>query len=145
MDVLFNYTLGNDVYNYTRNQLESMSNFDNQTAAVLNRWKADGDVTNTPRANYGDPMGNSRFSDRWIEDGSYVRLKNISLSYALPIKSSVISSCTFFATGENLLTLTRYKGLDPEFALGQSPLYNGIDAMFIPAARTISVGVKLDL
>lgn len=145
LDVLFNYTLGNDVYNYTRNQLESMSNFDNQTAAVLNRWKADGDVTNTPRANYGDPMGNSRFSDRWIEDGSYVRLKNISLSYALPIKSSVISSCTFFATGENLLTLTRYKGLDPEFALGQSPLYNGIDAMFIPAARTISVGVKLDL
>ena len=145
LDVFFNYSLGNDIYNYTRNQLESMSGYNNQTLAVLNRWKADGDVTEIPHAVYGDPMGNARFSDRWIEDGSYIRLKNVSLSYELPIKSEIISSCTFFATGDNLLTFTRYKGLDPEFALGQSPLYNGIDAMLIPAARTLSLGVKLDL
>ena len=145
LDAFFNYSLGNDIYNYTRAQLESMSNYNNQTQAVINRWKADGDITDIPRAVYGDPMGNSRFSDRWIEDGSYMRLKTLSLSYFLPLKTDIISSCTFFVTGENLFTFTRYKGLDPEFALGQSPLYNGIDAMFTPHARTISAGVKLDL
>ena len=145
LDVFFNYSLGNDIYNYTRAQLESMSNYNNQTQAVINRWQADGDITDIPRAVYGDPMGNSRFSDRWIEDGSYVRLKTLSLSYLLPLKIEIISSCTFFVTGENLFTFTRYKGLDPEFALGQSPLYNGIDAMFTPHAKTVSVGVKLDL
>lgn len=145
LNAFFTYSVGNDVYNYTRAQLENMSSFNNQTQAVLNRWKAEGDITNTPKAMYGDPMGNSRFSDRWIEDGSYVRLKSLTLSYKLPLKSNILRVCTFFASGDNLLTFTRYKGLDPEFALGQNPLYNGIDATFIPVARTLSLGVKLEL
>ena len=145
LNVLFTYSLGNDIYNYTRAQLESMSNYNNQTQAVINRWKTEGDMTLIPRAVYGDPMGNARFSDRWIEDGSYLRLKTLTLSYHLPLKSSIIRSCTFFASGDNLTTITKYKGSDPEFALGQSPLYNGIDATFVPFARTVSVGVKLDL
>ena len=122
-----------------------MKNFDNQIQAVLNRWKTEGDMTDIPRAAYGDPMGNARFSDRWIEDGSYLRLKSVTLSYQMPFKSDIIRSCTIFASGDNLATLTGYKGLDPEFALGQSPLYNGIDATFVPFSRTLSVGVKLDL
>ena len=145
LGLLFTYSLGNDVYNYTRSQLESMSNYYNQTQAVLNRWKAEGDVTSIPRAVYGDPMGNARFSDRWIEDGSYIRLKNVNLSYNLPIKNDILRGITVFASGENLFTLTKYKGLDPEFALGQNPLYNGIDATFIPPARTVSLGIKLEL
>ncbi|VBB48014.1 SusC/RagA family TonB-linked outer membrane protein [uncultured Paludibacter sp.] len=145
LDVFLTYSLGNDIYNYTRAQLESMSNFYNQTQAVLNRWRVEGDVTSMPRAVYGDPMGNSRFSDRWIEDGSYMRLKNVNLSYSLPIKNDIIRGITLFATGDNLITFTKYKGLDPEFALGQNPLYNGIDATFVPVARTVSLGVKLEL
>lgn len=145
LDVFFTYSLGNDIYNYTRAQLESMSLFYNQTQAVINRWKVEGDVTNVPRAVYGDPLGNSRFSDRWIEDGSYIRLKNVNLSYSLPIKNDILRGITLFASANNLITFTKYKGLDPEFALGQNPLYNGIDATFIPAARTVNVGVKLEL
>ncbi|HNX87551.1 MAG TPA: SusC/RagA family TonB-linked outer membrane protein [Paludibacteraceae bacterium] len=145
LNVFCTYSLGNDIYNYTRAQLESMKNFDNQIQAVLNRWKTEGDMTDIPRAAYGDPMGNARFSDRWIEDGSYLRLKSVTLSYQMPFKSDIIRSCTIFASGDNLATLTGYKGLDPEFALGQSPLYNGIDATFVPFSRTLSVGVKLDL
>lgn len=145
LNCTFNYSVGNDIYNYTRAQLESMSNFNNQTQAVINRWKADGDITNVPRAVYGDPMGNARFSDRWIEDGSYLRLKTLTLSYDMKLKSEIISMCTFFASGENIFVLTKYKGYDPEFALGVSPLYSGIDGGFLPAARTFSVGVKLDL
>lgn len=145
LNIHFNYSIGNDIYNYTRNQLENMSSLNNQTKAVLNRWRADGDVTNVPKAVLNDPMGNARFSDRWIEDGSYIRLKNITLSYHLPLKWNIIRSSTFFATAENLFVLTGYKGLDPEFALSSNPLYKGIDATFVPHATTISLGVKLEL
>ncbi|MCD8266276.1 MAG: SusC/RagA family TonB-linked outer membrane protein, partial [Prevotellaceae bacterium] len=70
LDVCFNYSLGGDVFNYMRQQLESGSRFMNQTTAMLNRWTTEGQVTDMPKATYDDPMGNSRFSDRWIEDGS---------------------------------------------------------------------------
>lgn len=145
LNLLFNYSHGNDIYNNTRANLESMSNYNNQTQAVLNRWKADGDITNIPRAMFGDPMGNARFSDRWIEDGSYLRMKSLTLSYSLQLPGNIIRSSTFFVSADNLFVLTGYKGLDPEFALGTSPLYNGIDATFVPMPRTISLGVKLDL
>lgn len=145
LNVLTTYSLGNDVYNYTRSQLENLSTYDNQTQAVLNRWRFEGDATNIPKAVYGDPMGNARFSDRWIEDGSYIRLKTLQLSYDLNLKLKMIESCTLFLTGENLLTLTKYKGLDPEFALGQNPLYYGIDACVTPQPRTLSIGLKLSL
>ncbi len=145
LNVFMTYSLGNDVYNYTRAQLESMSNYNNQTQAVRNRWRAEGDITSIPRAVYGDPMGNARFSDRWIEDGSYIRMKSVTLSYKLPLNWGVLRACTFYATGDNLLTLTKYKGLDPEFALGKSPLYNGIDATFVPMPKTLSLGFKLEL
>ena len=145
LSALFNYSLGGDVYNYSRTQLESMSMPFNQLRTVLNRWRMEGDVTNVPQATPGDPMGNARFSDRWIEDGSYLRLKNLTLSYDLNLKGHVIQSCTLYLTGDNLLTLTGYKGLDPEFASGVSSLYMGIDPCIAPQSRTLTVGVKLGL
>ncbi|NDW19120.1 SusC/RagA family TonB-linked outer membrane protein [Dysgonomonas sp. 216] len=145
LDVFMTYSLGNDVYNYTRSQLENMSGLDNQTKAVRNRWRVEGDVTDMPRATYGDPMGNARFSDRWIEDGSYLKVKTISLGYKLPINYKVLRSCTFFMTAENLITFTGYKGQDPEFSLGTNPLYYGIDASFVPHPKTLSLGFKLEL
>lgn len=145
LDALFTYSVGNDVYNYTRSQLESMSGYDNQTQAVINRWRTEGDITNIPHAIYGDPMGNARFSDRWIEDGSYLRLKTLTLAYNLQLKSNLLRACTIFASADNILTITGYKGLDPEFSYGQNVLSSGIDATATPFARTVSVGVKLDL
>jgi len=145
VNAFFTYSIGNDVYNYTRAQLEGMQNYNNQTQAVLNRWKTEGDITSMPKAVFGDPMGNARFSDRWIEDGSYLRLKTLTVSYDLSLKSKIIRACTFFAAADNLFVLSAYKGLDPEFALGTSPLYQGIDGTFVPAAKTVSIGVKLDL
>lgn len=145
LNALFVYSLGGDIYNYTRSQLENMASYNNQTQAVKNRWRYEGNQTSVPRATYGDPMGNARFSDRWIEDGSYLRLKTLQLSYDINFKSDFIQGSTIFVIGENLLTLTKYKGLDPEFALGQNPLYYGVDACFIPQPRIVSVGVKLSL
>lgn len=145
LNAIFSYSLGGDVYNYSRSKLESMSAPYNQLQTVLNRWRMEGDITSVPQATPGDPMGNARFSDRWIEDGSYMRLKNVTLSYNLNFRNSLIQSTVIYVTGDNLLTFTRYKGLDPEFAMGVSPLYMGIDPTTVPQPRTVSVGLKLGL
>ncbi len=145
LDIGFNYSLGNDVYNYMRQQLESGSRFMNQTTALLQRWSFEGQVTDIPRATYGDPLGNSAFSDRWIEDGSYLRLKNITLSYKLPINNTYIQGITVWGNATNVFTLTRYLGSDPEFSMGNSVISQGIDAGWVSQGRTVNVGVKINL
>lgn len=145
INALMIYSVGNDVYNYTRSLMENLSTYNNQSQATLNRWRYEGDVTSVPKAVYGDPMGNARFSDRWIEDGSYIRLKSLTLTYDLDLQLKMIQNCTLFVTGENLLTLTKYKGLDPEFAPGQSPLYYGVDPCVVPQPRSVTLGVKISL
>ena len=77
----FSYSKGNEAYNAVRRTLESVSSFSNQSVAVTNRWNVEGQVTNIPRASYGDAIGNNNFSSRWIEDASFLRMKSITLSY----------------------------------------------------------------
>jgi len=144
-NALFTYSLGNDIYNYTRCVLESESGYQNQTKAVRNRWSVEGQNTSMPKAEYGDPRGNSRFSDRWIEDGSYLKLKNISLSYDVPIKEGLITGLTVYGAAENLFTITKYKGYDPEIATSLNPLTRGIDSFITPTVATFYVGVKIGL
>ena len=145
LDVNFNYSVGNDVYNYYRQQLESGSSFYNQTTAMLNRWTVDGQLTDIPAVAYGDPVGNSRFSDRWIEDGSYLRLKDITLSYNVPVSASWLQGLTVWASGTNLVTLTKYLGSDPEFSFSNNVLYQGIDNGLLGQSRSFQVGVKINL
>jgi len=142
---IFTFSYGNDVYNAVRASLESMSGTDNQTIVAGNRWRYDGHQTTTPAAVWGDPHGNSRFSDRWIEDGSYLRMKSITLSYDIPLKSSFITGAQVYATGQNLLTFTNYLGYDPEFSTGQSVFYSGIDRGVTPQPRAVLLGVKIGL
>jgi len=145
LDVRFNYSLGNDVYNYMRAQLEGGSRFMNQTTAMNHRWQAEGQVTDMPRITFQDPMGNSRFSDRWIEDGSYLRLKTVTLSYNLPIQSEFIQGLQFWVQGNNLLTFTKYLGSDPEFSMTSSVIGQGIDLGRLGQGRSIVAGVKINL
>jgi TonB-linked SusC/RagA family outer membrane protein len=141
----FNYSLGNDVYNYERSILESESNFFNQTTAVTNRWRYEGQVTDMPKLSYGDPMGNSRFSDRWIEDGSYLRLKTVNLSYKVPVNLSWLQGLTVWAEANNLFTITHYLGSDPEFSTSNGVLYQGIDTGNMALSRSFSLGLKINL
>ena len=141
----FKYSVGNDVYNYQRALLENGSMFINQTKAVNRRWTSEGQVTDVPRATYLDPMGNSRFSDRWIEDGSFLKLKNITVSYQVPVRNEYIQGLTIWAAANNLFTLTRYLGTDPEVSCGNAVLMQGIDAGYLPAGRSINLGVKINL
>ncbi len=145
LDVNFNYSVGNDIYNYYRQQIESGSSFYNQTTAMLNRWTVDGQVTDIPSVAYGDPVGNSRFSDRWIEDGSYLRLKTLKLSYEIPVTANWLQGLTVWAAAENVFTLTKYQGNDPEFAVNNNVLYQGIDAGLLPQTRSFHLGVKVNL
>ena len=145
LSATLNYSLGNDVYNYQRSLLESGSSFYNQTTAVTNRWKTEGDVTDMPRATYGDPKGNNRFSDRWIEDGSYIRLKDITLAYNVPVKASWLQGLTVWCAGTNLLTFSKYLGSDPEFSFSNNVLYQGIDNGMLGQSRSFQLGVKINL
>ena len=141
----FNYSLGNDVFNYSRSILEGGNNFYNQTTAMTNRWRQEGQQTDIPRISFDDAMGNSRFSDRWIEDGSYLRLKTLNLSYKVPVNSEWLQGLTIWAEASNLFTLTHYLGSDPEFSASNSVLYQGIDPGNIALSRAFTFGLKINL
>lgn len=145
LSALFTYSYGNDVFNYQRSQLESGSFLINQSTVMLNRWTAEGQHTLQPRADYGDAMGNSRFSDRWIEDGSYLRLKTVSLSYDIPVKSKFLEGLNVWVSANNLYTFTKYLGLDPEFSAGNSVCAQGIDVGLLPLTRSYYVGLSINL
>ena len=121
LDFLFSYSYGNDIFNSTRIYTETISQ-SNQTTAILRRWQKPGDITDVPKAS----VYNQRTSSRFVEDGSFIRLKNIRLSYELPanlIKRAGLTRLQLFIAGKNLLTFTRYSGMDPEVN------YNGLNAI----------------
>ena len=145
LDLNFNYSLGNDVYNYMRSQLEGGSRFLNQTTAMTKRWQTEGQQTDIPKATFQDPLGNSRFSDRWIEDGSYLRLKTVTLSYTLPVNSTYLQGLQFWIQANNLLTFSKYLGSDPEFTMTGSVIGQGIDLGQLPMCRSFVAGIKINL
>jgi len=145
LDANFNYSLGNDVYNYMRQQFESGSRFMNQTTAMAGRWQTEWQVTDIPRATFQDPMGNARFSDRWIEDGSYLKLKTVTLSYTLPVNTTFVQGLQFWVQANNVLTFSRYLGADPEFAMTSAVIGQGIDLGRLPQSRSLVAGIKINL
>lgn len=145
LDALVTFSSGGDVFNYTRYQLESQSSYNNQTPAVINRWRSDGQETDVPRASYGDPLGNSRFSSRWIADGSYIRLRSLSLSYQIPKVAGVFKYVTVYASATNLITLSHYLGYDPEFNAGGGIFNAGTDYVLEPQYQSVQLGIRIGL
>lgn len=132
--------VGNDIYNANRIWSEGMAVAQNQTHSVLNRWKGEGTSTSIPRAVFNDPNKNIRPSDRFVEDGSYLRVKNVTLGYSFPAtvtRKLSMSSARIYISAANLFTLTKYKGFDPEVGA------NGIDLNTYPVTRTISIGANI--
>lgn len=140
----FSYSYGNDVYNAVRRTAESMTDFSNQSRSVEKRWVRNGDLTDVPRAVYGDQIGNSRFSSRWIEDGSYLKLKEVTLSYETDKKVLFFNKLKAYVTGENLFTVTNYLGLDPEFSYSYDPTMLGMDLGKVPVPKSVKVGLILN-
>ncbi|MGI4875441.1 MAG: SusC/RagA family TonB-linked outer membrane protein [Janthinobacterium lividum] len=146
LSVFFQSSVGNDVYNQNRTITEGQTTALNQSTAVLNHWTPTNTNTDVPRPVFGDPNGNNRVSTRFIEDGSYVRLKNLTVAYTVPVgisKHAAIKNLRVYATALNLITWTNYSGYDPEVAA--DPLANtnlGRDYGVYPQARTYTVGLN---
>lgn len=145
LDANFAYSIGAKIYNATRRELESMDNFYNQSTAALNRWQVEGQLTNIPRANYGDPLGNNLFSDRWIEDGDYFKLRSVKFTYNFDKLFNFIRSGNVFVAAENIFTLTKYLGSDPEFAYSYSEQFRGFDYAKASLPVTVKVGFNINL
>lgn len=131
---------GNDIYNANRIWQEGMAVAQNQTTAVLDRWTGEGTSTSMPRAVFNDPNKNTRVSDRFVEDGSYLRIKNVTLGYTLPrfiVQKAKMNSARVYISCQNLATFTKYTGFDPEVPS------NGIDLNVYPVTRTISAGINI--
>ncbi len=143
---------GNDIFNASRIETEGLSMETNQLATVLNRWTTPGQNTGIPRATYGD-FTNSLISSRFIEDGSFVRLKSLSLGYELPksiISKLNVSRLYLYISSENLLTFTKYSGFDPEVSVyglssnnTEKNIAPGVDYGTYPQSRDFLVGLNV--
>lgn len=146
LSVFFQGQFGNQIYNQTRQILESQSDPLNQSTRVLNHWTPTNTNTDIPRPVRNDPNQNNRFSSRWLEDGSYVRLKNVTLAYNFPTtlsKRAAIQNLRLYVTAQNLVTWTNYLGYDPE--VNADPFSQtgfGRDYGVYPQSRTFTVGLN---
>lgn len=143
---------GNEIFNAAGTALKGMSGGNNQLKSVLGRWQGEGTSNSIPRASVDDPNGNNRYSDRWIEKGDFLRIKNVQLGYTLPstglsrISREFITGSRLYIAVNNLATFTKYTGYDPEvtrgssFQKGEFPLANGQDSGGSPQPTSVQIG-----
>jgi TonB-linked SusC/RagA family outer membrane protein len=152
LTVFFQGVQGNKIYNALRTTTEGMVRFFNAGTKVLDAWTPTNTNTNVPRAESSDNNQNSRPSTRFLEDGSYLRLKNVMLSYTVPEKAlqsitkGVVNSFRIYASAQNILTFTEYTGYDPEVGnrVPTSTLNNGIDYAVYPQPKSYQVGINVN-
>lgn len=144
LSFLITGSVGNDIYNASRVDMEGMVNGYNQTTATLRRWRIPGQITDIPKSN---EMYNVKVSSRWVEDGSYLKVKNITLSYnfACPkLKRLNITRIRPYVTLDNMVTFTKYSGYDPEMSQYAAATHFGIDWGTYPCVKTVTFGVNVD-
>jgi hypothetical protein len=148
LEIMVRYSGGNKIMNVTRQEALFNMKFQNNGAEILNRWTTPGQVTDVPKLYYGQDNNinrNSEANSRYVENGNFVRLQNVVLSYSVPVTSlrwsnGIFRSVKVFVQGQNLHVWTKYKGADPE-----NISTAGIDAAVSPQVRTISFGLSLGL
>ena len=147
LNIFLYFVYGNDIYNGERMYIEAMKGPDNQLITILDRWKKPGDMTSIPRATENDPNNNNRNSSRFVEDGSYLRIKNITLTYNFGPKLCEKLHLRFakvYATISNLYTFTNYSGMDPEVNYaGSSSVRMGTDFFTAPQPRGYNFGLSV--
>lgn len=152
LSLLVGSAWGNKLYNGNRYFFEAMNAGTNMLATTAKAWTPTNTNTDVPRAILQDPNGNSRESDRFLENGNFVRLRQLQIGYTLPaalMKKVLIDKLRFYVSGENLFTITGYSGIDPEFSRKSSTDENsealnaGIDNMVYPFTRSFVFGMQL--
>ncbi len=146
--IFFRGVFGNEVYNMLKRDIAGTGAWHNQSVIVQDRWTPTNPDGTEPRATGIDPNANRRVSNRFVEDGSFIRLQNVSLGYTLPVElteKANVSSLRFYVSGQNLWTGTKYTGYDPEIgSFNQNPLINGVDNGRFPVARSFTVGANVN-
>ncbi|WP_042371026.1 SusC/RagA family TonB-linked outer membrane protein [Bacteroides neonati] len=151
LSLLIGSSWGNELYNGNQYEYEGMGSGSNFLKTTLDAWTPTNTQTNVPRAVYKDPNMNTRESDRFLEKGDFIRLRQIQLGYTLPnslTRKAYIEKLRFYVSGENLLTWTNYSGIDPDFsARATSSLSNvmstGLDTQIYPFTRSFIIGLQL--
>ncbi len=147
LSFFFQFTYGNKILNNTKSFAEGMNSVFGQFATVRDRWTPENTDTDIPRAVWADPNNNRRISSRFLEDGSYLRLKNVTLGYNLPssvLQQLRLSKLRLYVSGQNLLTFTKYSGFDPEVStFGETNTAPGTDFLTFPQSRTILFGLNV--
>ena len=145
LSFLITGSVGNDIYNASRIEMIGMYNGSNQITDVLRRWRVPGQVTDIPKAG---ELDNLRASTRWVEDGSYLKIKNLTLSYDFSgpwLREKLnISRIQPYITLDNMITFTNYSGYDPEMSQYTSATSMGIDWGTYPNVKTVTFGVNVD-
>jgi hypothetical protein len=144
VSTFFSFRYGFDVINGTKINTTNMYYFDNQSTATLRRWRKEGDVTDMPRAILGGGY-NWLGSDRYVEDASFLRFRTLTVRYTFEPKQLSkfkMKNLSAYATAENLFTLTKYTGQDPEItATGSDPFRLAIDYSMTPPAKIFTIGL----
>jgi TonB-linked SusC/RagA family outer membrane protein len=147
LSAFLQFSGGNQIYSNTRGFGEGMNSIFGQLATTLNRWTPGKTNTNVPRAVYLDPSNNRRVSDRFLEDGDFMRMKNINLGYtfgAKTLSALKVSAIRLYVGAQNLFTVTKYSGLDPEVStFSDTNSAPGTDFLTFPQARTYTFGLNL--
>ncbi len=147
LSAFFNYRWGYELINGTKMNTTNMYGYNNQSTAVLRRWRNPGDVTDMPRALYNSGY-NWLGSDRYVEDASFIRLRSVTLRYNFPqtlLKKINLKTVSFYATAENLFTWTKYTGQDPDVLSSRdnNPLSYNVDNSITPPGKTILMGITV--
>ncbi|RBQ07871.1 SusC/RagA family TonB-linked outer membrane protein [Pedobacter miscanthi] len=145
LSTIFSFSYGNDVFNVLRSKLENGAAYENQSVTALSRWSAEGDIAGIPATAYGDPLNNRRASSYFVEDGSYLKMRALTLAYNIRQPYHFIRSAQLYLTGYNLLRWTNYSGWDPEVTVGQDVFSRGYDFGNVPQSKTFMLGIKLGL
>ena len=146
LGLFFQFSYGNDIYSEINHQRNSVVRYNNLSTDALNRWREQGDVTNFPKPVRDDPLqSDSRIQSRWVEDGSYIKLKNINLRYSFPaplVSNLGLRKIEVYASALNVITWTKYTGFDPDVN-SYSGLREGVDEGSYPQSRTIMLGLNV--
>jgi hypothetical protein len=145
LDAVFSYSYGNQVMNVLRSKLETGGGYQNQSVVVLNRWVKDGDQSSVPNTLFSDPSNNQRPSSFYVEDGSYFKMRSLTLTYNIKNKIAFIRSAQCYLSGYNLFTISNYLGWDPEVAIGSDVFTRGYDFGNYPLSKMYLIGVRIGL
>ncbi|RQP16829.1 MAG: SusC/RagA family TonB-linked outer membrane protein [Parapedobacter sp.] len=149
LSAFFNFVSGNSVYNGSRQSYDSDGAYETVNTMVLadgwSRWEKEGDIATHPKSVFGGNKNSNRVSSRYLEDGSYLRLRNVRLSYDLPadfLKRIKVANARVFVSGDNLLTFTDFSGMDPEVNLDVD---GGESSNRYPISKKVLFGINIGL